>query len=117
MSTNCIRNSSVGEQPRDNPTTSPTPLVTDVQNGESISEGRELGERGIFGEQIYTYKNLLLRAPILHPLDLQQKSANVSDLILVPRFHCMLQGSFVKFLCHVHVTLDLSRYSMCAQAK
>lgn len=85
-------------------------------NRGSISGTYELGEWGMFGKEIYTYNNLLLRFPILHPLGLQQKSAYLSDLILVPRLYCMLQGSLVKFSCHIHVALDLSRYSAWAKS-
>lgn len=78
---------------------SPGAPVTGTQSGVSISGAHELDEGSMLGKKIYTYKNLLFRPLILHPLDLQQKTADMSDLIPVPRFNCMFQGSFIKFLC------------------
>jgi len=86
-----------------------SPGAPGAQSGGSISGAHELDERGMLEKEVYTYKNLLFRPLILHLLDLQQKTADVSDLILVPCFNCMFQGSFIKLLCQVHVTLDLRR--------
>jgi hypothetical protein len=63
------------------------------------------------------HKNLLSRSITLHPLNLEQKPPNVSDLFLVPCFYRVFQGSFIKFLCHIPVTFDLVRCSMRAHTK
>lgn len=86
---------------------SPNAPVIGAQIGESIRGTRGLGEWAMLGK-IYTYKNLWFFPLVLHPLDFQQKAADVSNLIFIPNLDRMFQGSLIKFLRHVYVTLDLS---------
>ena len=68
-STNHVRNISVGKQPQN--VFIQLPPVTGVQGGESISGAHESDKRGMLRKRIYTYKNLLLRSPILYLPGLQ----------------------------------------------
>jgi len=68
-STNCVRNISVSKLPQN--VFIQIPPVTGVHGGESISGAHESDKRGMVRKKIYTYKNLLLRFPILYLLGLQ----------------------------------------------
>lgn len=67
--------------------------------------------------KIQTYNNLFFGPFFLSPLDLQKKTADVSDLSRIPCLDRMFQGHFIELMCHVNVTLDLWRQLMAEQAE
>ena len=86
-----------------------------VQSGELATKGRDEWET--FRKEIYTYKNLFFGPFFLRPLDLQQKTADVSDMSCIPCLDRMFQGYFIELMCHLHVTLDLLGQLTTMQAR